>query len=130
MVSKRKSRSTKRSERTLGISLIAVLGLAIGSIVIFEGTALFFVGDSILGPYSYLKEALGIFFLIFGIFLVTLHWFLWKMNKIAFIIRMAGGSMALIIGLATLTLLGIAIAVFHGLMLYYLFTKKDLFLKK
>jgi len=127
---KRSVKSTKTMKRPLGISIIAVLGIIIGSILVFEGIAIFFVGDLILGPYLNLKEALGIFFLVFGLFLIILHWFLWKMNKIAFIIRMVLGSLALVVGLASLTVFGIGIAVIHGIMLYYLYIKKDIFIKK
>src|SRR3989344_129408 len=127
---KRSVKSTKTMKRPLGISIIAVLGIIIGSILVFEGIAIFFVGDLILGPYLNLKEALGIFFLVFGLFLIILHWFLWKMNKIAFIIRMVLGSLALVVGLASLTVFGIGIAVIHGIMLYYLYIKKDMFIKK
>ena len=130
MASKRKSRSTQKSERPLGVSIIAVLGIVIGIILVFEGMAIFFVGDLILGPYLYLKEALGIFFLIFGLFLAILHWLLWKMNRIAFIVRMIVGGLAFILGLVSLSVFGIGLAIVHGIMLYYLFIKKDLFLKK
>ena len=127
---KRSIKSTMTTKKPLGISIIAVLGIVIGSILVFEGIAIFFVGDLILGPYLNLKEALGIFFLVFGLFLIILHWFLWKMNKIAFIIRMALGSLALVVGLASLTVFGIGIAIMHGIMLYYLYIKKDMFIKK
>ena len=127
---KRSIKSTMTTKKPLGISIIAVLGIVIGSILVFEGIAIFFVGDLILGPYLNLKEALGIFFLVFGLFLIILHWFLWKMNKIAFIIRMVLGSLALVVGLASLTVFGIGIAVIHGIMLYYLYIKKDMFIKK
>ena len=127
---KRSIKSTMTTKKPLGISIIAVLGIVIGSILVFEGIAIFFVGDLILGPYLNLKEALGIFFLVFGLSLIVLHWFLWKMNKIAFIIRMVLGSLALVVGLASLTVFGIGIAVIHGIMLYYLYIKKDMFIKK
>jgi len=127
---KRSIKSTMTTKKPLGISIIAVLGIVIGSILVFEGIAIFFVGDLILGPYLNLKEALGIFFLVFGLSLIVLHWFLWKMNKIAFIIRMALGSLALVVGLASLTVFGIGIAIMHGIMLYYLYIKKDMFIKK
>jgi hypothetical protein len=118
----------KKKERPLGVLIIVILGMIAGGLLLFAGAIIFITGSAdYWGPLNYFVTIFGSIIGIIGIFLIILHWFLWKMNKTAFIIRMIAGAFAFVVALASLTGFGIGVAIIHGIMLYYLYTKKDLF---
>lgn len=117
------------AERPLGVSIIAILGFIGAIILILIGVFLMVVGGigvSILGLFGFLGLMAGFFgaiLIMIGLIEFVISYGLWKMKKWAWII----GIILNLVGVMASPISSIIGIIISGLILFYLWTKKNLF---
>ncbi|VVB59990.1 Uncharacterised protein [uncultured archaeon] len=124
------AKSNKTVERPLGVTILSILGFIGAGLLVLLGIAMVGLGSmmSYAGMLGVLFGGLGafagIFILVLGIVEFVINYGLWNMKKWAWTVTLILEGIGLLSSLASLSILGIIIS---GVIVWYLWTKKDLF---
>ncbi len=117
------------SERPLGVTIISILGFIGAGLLVLAGIAMLGFGGMMgsLGMMGGLLGGvgamMGIVLLASGILLFAVYYGLWNMKRWAWIVTMVLEGLGLLSGLASMSIS----LVVPAIILWYLWTKKDLF---
>ena len=124
------------AERPTGVTIISLLGFLGGIISVLAGIA-FLIAGGIAGAFGgfagilgVLGAAAGLVFFILGIIQLVVAYGLWKMKKWGLYIQMLLLIIGILMNIVTAMgnpAFGIVGIVISAVILYYLYTKRDLF---